>query len=103
MEAVGSRKNTYTAGIDAETYRSKPDSLTIKQDSKSKHKEKNRSGKTIVAINQKVGFRLITKFGEKGAVNLGKAVPLVGGIIGATFDSVTTNTVGNIARNTFIV
>ena len=64
---------------------------------------KNISGKTIVAINQKVGFRLITKFGEKGAVNLGKAVPLVGGIIGATFDSVTTNTVGNIARNTFIV
>ena len=50
---------------------------------------KNISGKTIVAINQKVGFRLLTKFGEKGALNLGKAVPLVGGIIGATFDSVT--------------
>ena len=60
------------------------------------------SGKTIVAINQKVGFRLLTKFGEKGAVNLGKAVPLVGGFIGGTFDSITTNTIGNIARNTFI-
>lgn len=63
---------------------------------------KNISGKTIVAINQKVGFRLLTKFGEKGVVNLGKAVPLVGGIIGATFDSIGTNAVGNVARDTFI-
>lgn len=63
---------------------------------------KNISGKSIVAINQKIGFRLITKFGEKGAINLGKAVPLVGGIIGASFDSITTNTIGNIARDTFI-
>ena len=63
---------------------------------------KSISGKTIVAINQKVGFRLLTKFGEKGAVNLGKAVPFVGGIIGGTVDSVATNTVGNIARDTFI-
>ena len=63
---------------------------------------KNISGKTIIAINQKVGFRLLTKFGEKGVINLGKAVPLVGGVIGATFDSVTTNTIGNIARDTFI-
>lgn len=64
---------------------------------------KNISGKTITAINQKVGFRLLTKFGEKGAINLGKAIPLFGGIVGATFDSVTTNTVGNIARDTFII
>ncbi|MCG8808949.1 EcsC family protein [Tenacibaculum finnmarkense] len=63
---------------------------------------KNVSGKTITAINQKVGFRLLTKFGEKGAINLGKAIPLVGGIIGGTFDTVTTNTIGNIARNTFV-
>ena len=63
---------------------------------------KNISGKTFAAINQKVGFRLLTKFGEKGAINLGKAVPLVGGVIGASFDSLATNTVGNIARDTFI-
>lgn len=63
---------------------------------------KNISGKTIIAINQKVGFRLVTKFGEKGVINLGKAVPFVGGIIGATFDSVATNAIGNIARDTFI-
>ena len=62
----------------------------------------NISGKTITAINQKVGFRLLTKFGEKGAVNLGKSIPFIGGLVGGTFDLVTTNTIGNIARNAFI-
>lgn len=64
---------------------------------------KNISGKTILAINKKVGFRLLTKFGETGAINLGKAIPILGGVIGATFDSVATNTIGNIARDTFII
>ena len=63
---------------------------------------KNISGKTITAINQKIGFRLLTKFGEKGAINFGKAIPLFGGLIGGTFDVVTTNTIGNIVRNTFL-
>lgn len=63
---------------------------------------KSISGTTITAINKAVGFRLLTKFGEKGAINLGKVVPIVGGVVGAAFDSVTTNTVGNIARNVFI-
>lgn len=63
---------------------------------------KNISGKTITAINQKVGFRLLTKFGQKGAINLGKMVPIAGGVIGGTFDSVSTNIIGNIARNTFV-
>lgn len=60
------------------------------------------SKEVIVKINQAVGFRLVTKFGEKGLINLGKAVPLLGGIVGATFDSVATNAIGNIARETFI-
>ena len=63
---------------------------------------KNISGKIIIEINKKVGFRLLTKFGEKGVINLGKVVPIIGGVIGATFDSVSTNTIGNIARDTFI-
>ncbi len=61
------------------------------------------SGRTLVAINQKVGFRLLTKFGEKGTINLGKAVPLIGALVGATFDSVSTNIIGNVARDTFVV
>ena len=60
------------------------------------------SYQVILKINQAVGFRLITKFGETGVINLAKAVPLVGGVVGATFDSTATNTIGNIARHTFI-
>lgn len=63
---------------------------------------KNISGKTIIAINQKVGFRLLTKFGEKGIVNIGKAVPIVGGVIGGTVDATATKLIGNVARDTFI-
>jgi hypothetical protein len=63
---------------------------------------KSISGKTITAINQKVGFRLLTKFGEKGVINLGKVVPLVGGFIGGTVDSIATNTIGDMAKDTFI-
>lgn len=35
-------------------------------------------GKVLTKINQKVGFRFITKFGTKGIVNLGKLLPGVG-------------------------
>lgn len=63
---------------------------------------KNISSQIIVKINQAVGFRLLTKFGQTGVINIGKAIPLVGGIVGAAFDSITTNTIGNIARDTFI-
>lgn len=56
----------------------------------------------IKKINQAVGFRLLTKFGEKGVINLGKLVPLAGGIIGGTVDAVATNTIGNVAYKLFI-
>ncbi len=63
---------------------------------------KNMSADVLIKINQKVGFRLFTKFGEKGIINLGKLAPVLGGILGALFDSISTNTVGNVARDTFI-
>lgn len=56
----------------------------------------------IKKINQTVGFRLITKFGQTGVVNLGKMVPLVGGVIGGTFDGATTYAVGKAAKNMFV-
>ena len=59
-------------------------------------------GAVLTKINQAVGFRLLTKFGEKGVVNLGKAIPLVGGVIGGTIEAVSTNSVGNVAREIFI-
>jgi uncharacterized protein (DUF697 family) len=62
---------------------------------------KSISGKTLQEINKRVGFKLFTKFGEKGVINLGKAVPILGGLIGGSFDAFTTNAVGNVARDTF--
>lgn len=55
----------------------------------------------VTKINQAVGFRLLTKFGEKGLINLGKAIPLLGGIIGGSFDLIATKKIGNIARDIF--
>lgn len=63
---------------------------------------KSISGKTLTKINRMVGFRLATKFGQKGIVNLVKFVPLAGGIVGATVNAVGTNLIGNIAKKTFI-
>lgn len=63
---------------------------------------KNVSGKTLIDINKKVGFRLFTKFGSKGFINLGKAIPFVGGIIGGTIDTVSTANVGKVAKKMFI-
>ena len=60
------------------------------------------SEKSLLLINQRVGFRLLTTSGTKGMINLGKAVPLVGGIIGGSIDVAATNTIGNMARNTFL-
>lgn len=62
----------------------------------------NISKEVIISINKAVGFRLLTKFGSTGVVNLGKAIPLVGGIVGGTVDGVATNTIGNVARDLFI-
>lgn len=60
-------------------------------------------GTVLIKINQKVGFRLLTKFGEKGAVNLVKLVPVAGGIIGGSVDFVGTKAVAKKAYNTFIL
>lgn len=60
------------------------------------------SGEVIKKINQAVGFRLVTKFGQTGAINLGKAIPLVGGVVGGTFDGMTTYTIGKVAKHIFL-
>ena len=58
-------------------------------------------GEVLKKINQAVGFRLVTKFGSKGVVNLGKMVPLIGGVIGGSFDAVSTRTIAFAAKETF--
>lgn len=59
-------------------------------------------GSVLTKINQKVGFRFITKFGSKGIINLGKAIPLVGGVIGGGFDLVETKAIAKRSYHLFI-
>ncbi len=58
-------------------------------------------GKTLTKINQKVGFRFLTKFGSKGLINLGKAIPFVGAVIGGGLDLSETKIIANRAYNWF--
>lgn len=60
-------------------------------------------GTVLTKINQKVGFRLLTKFGEKGIINLSKAVPIVGGIVGGSVDYVDTKDIAKKAYNVFLL
>ena len=53
-------------------------------------------------INQKVGFKLITKAGSKGVLNMTKMIPVVGAVFGASFDIVTTKSIGATAKKMFI-
>ncbi|EOR84358.1 hypothetical protein LS25_1494 [Latilactobacillus sakei subsp. sakei LS25] len=58
-------------------------------------------GTILTKINQAVGFRLVTKFGTKGAVNLWKMVPVAGAVVGATIDFGSTKGIGMLAKKTF--
>lgn len=58
-------------------------------------------GKVLTKINQKVGFRFITKFGTKGIVNLGKLLPGVGAIVGGGLDLVETKIIAERAYKWF--
>ena len=60
-------------------------------------------GDALAEINKKVGFRLFTKFGSKGVINLGRWVPVVGGGIGAGMNAVAMRTAGRYAKSNFPV
>lgn len=60
-------------------------------------------GAALTKINQKVGFRLVTKFGSKGIVNLGKLVPGVGAVVGGGLDLVETKAIADRAYKWFIL
>lgn len=60
-------------------------------------------GEVLTKINQKVGFRFVTRFGTKGIVNIGKVVPVVGGMISGGFDFVETKVIANRAYKMFII
>lgn len=59
-------------------------------------------GKVLIKINQRIGFRLVTKFGQKGFVNIGKMIPFVGAVVGGGFDLVETKIIADQAYKNFI-
>ena len=54
-------------------------------------------GKVLIEINKKVGFRLLTKAGEKGVINLMKLVPVLGGAVGGGINAFATRQIGKAA------
>lgn len=58
-------------------------------------------GQVLIEINKKVGFRLLIKEGERGAVNLMKMVPVAGGLVCGTFDAAACRVVGTQAKRIF--
>ena len=59
-------------------------------------------GKITASINRRVGYRLFTKLGSRSAVSVGKAVPIVGGIVSGSLDFVETRLIAERAYNMFI-
>ena len=56
----------------------------------------------LTNINQAVGFRLFTKFGQKGLVNIHKAIPVLGGVVGGTVDAMSTYAIAKAAKALFL-
>jgi len=61
------------------------------------------TSEALTKINQKVGFRLVTKFGQRGLVSLSRLVPIVGGLIGGSHDFLSTNIIGKVAKNKLFI
>lgn len=59
-------------------------------------------GAVCIKINQRARFRLVTKFGSKGAINLCELIPVVGGVISGGFDFAETKRIANRAYKLFI-
>lgn len=59
--------------------------------------------KILKKINRIVGKRIITKYGSTGVINLIEVVPIIGGIVGASADYITTDRIAKRAYKTFIL
>jgi hypothetical protein len=60
------------------------------------------SGEVLKRINRAVGFRLVTKAGTRGVVNLVKVVPIAGGLVGGALDAAATKVIGQTAKQVFV-
>lgn len=58
---------------------------------------------TLAAVNKKVGFMLLAKYGtRRGTITLAKAVPIVGGLVGGGVGAAYTKAVGAAAKRVFV-
>jgi 4-diphosphocytidyl-2C-methyl-D-erythritol kinase len=70
----------------------------------------NGAKELLKEVTVKAGEKLLSKIVEKvsthiagkSTASLGKAVPLVGGIIGGSYDAITTRIIGKVAKKIFI-
>jgi hypothetical protein len=58
-------------------------------------------GPVLMVLNKAVAFRLMTQIGKKSLTRLGKAVPLVGGVVGAGLDTYLLHRIADYARHEF--
>jgi hypothetical protein len=58
-------------------------------------------GPVMLAINKGVGFRLVSQVGKKALTRFGKAVPLVGGVVGAGLDTYLLHRIADHTKHEF--
>ena len=58
-------------------------------------------GPALMVVNKAVAFRLVSQVGKKALVRLGKAVPVVGGAVGAGLDVYLLKRISDQARHEF--
>lgn len=58
-------------------------------------------GPALMVVNKAVAFRLISQIGKKALVRVGKALPLVGGAVGAGLDAFLLKRIADAARHEF--
>jgi hypothetical protein len=59
-------------------------------------------GKVLREINQKVGFRLLTKAGERGGISLSKLMPVLNGLIRGTIGVLFVHSCATAAKRYFV-
>jgi len=58
-------------------------------------------GPALMAVNKGIGFRLLGQVGKKSLTRFGKAVPLLGGVVGAGVDTFLLKRIADYARQEF--
>ncbi len=62
-----------------------------------------KAGERLAAkIAEKVSTNIASTTGQKSVTSLGKAVPVLGGVVGGSYDAITTRVVGKVAKKIFI-